>query len=201
MRIPMLAVVTATAALLFGTGATAATAAPGSDTTRVSAASAGQPFADQAAKAHLTKAQTTSLQAKVDRYVKRTGGKQVALNEIDLGGDATLMVALPGEKHPRDFASGDSSRAAFDPCLQGQVHSGWFCAYSREGFNGDALRWYECGRRGMPWGDWGSWINDQTPGTRAIFFGADGSAYDATPAPYSSNSRYYWTPVWSIKNC
>ncbi|MGW0698530.1 hypothetical protein ACWD0A_04175 [Streptomyces sp. NPDC002867] len=113
----------------------------------------------EAATANLTTAQTASLQAKVDRYVKRTGGKQVALNKIDLNGRGELLVTVPGERHPRDFASGDGSRIAADPCLEGSVYSGWFCAYSGQTYQGDALRWYYCGKRFMPWGGYGSWIN------------------------------------------
>ncbi|WP_405934274.1 hypothetical protein OG495_08290 [Streptomyces longwoodensis] len=94
----------------------------------------------------------------------------------------------------RCFASGDGSLAAADPCLEGSVHSG-------EVYQGDALRRYACGKRSMPWGGYGSWINDQTPGTRATFYNGSGGVHDVTDAPYSYSRSYYWTPVWNIRNC
>ncbi|MFF6825855.1 hypothetical protein [Streptomyces longwoodensis] len=93
------------------------------------------------------------------------------------------------------------SLAAADPCLEGSVHSGWFCAYSGEVYQGDALRRYACGKRSMPWGGYGSWINDQTPGTRATFYNGSGGVHDVTDAPYSYSRSYYWTPVWNVRNC
>ncbi|NWF25520.1 hypothetical protein HW130_04455 [Streptomyces sp. PKU-EA00015] len=202
MRIRMLAVVAATAAALLGTVVPAAAAAgPDSHSKTAQSELAARPFAAQAATANLTTAQTASLQAKVDRYVTRTGGKQVALNKIDLNGRGELLVTVPGERHPRDFASGDGSRIAADPCLEGSVYSGWFCAYSGETYQGDALRWYYCGKRSMPWGGYGSWINDQTPGTRATFYNSSGGVHYVTPAPFSYSRSYYWTPVWHIRNC
>ncbi|MGC5038541.1 hypothetical protein ACPXCS_23365 [Streptomyces sp. DT190] len=202
MRIRTLAVAAATAAALLGTVVPAAASSdPNSGSKSSQARAADRAFAEQAKTAHLTKNQTTALQAKVDRYVNKTGGKQVALNKIDLDGKGELLVTVPGEQRPRDFASGDGTRIAADPCLEGAVYSGWFCAYSGEVYQGDALRWYACGKRPMPWGGYGSWINDQTPGTRATFYNSSGGVHYVTPAPYSYSQSYYWTPVWHIRNC
>src|SRR5690348_16727247 len=73
---------------------------------------ANQPFAEQAAAAHLTPAQTATLQGKVNDYLKVVGGKQVALNRIVFSG-GELRVALPGEAHPRNLEP--SAVAASDP--------------------------------------------------------------------------------------
>src|SRR5262245_15813256 len=79
-------------------------------------ATAAQPFAEQAETANLTQAQVTALQSDVDTYLKKLGGKQVALNQIDLNGEGTVLVALPGETHPRDFTSERGRAAAADRC-------------------------------------------------------------------------------------
>ncbi|MEU3558370.1 hypothetical protein [Streptomyces fragilis] len=197
MRSRLFLVAVAAAGALLGFGTTAVAAAPAGGT---SSAASATPFAAQAKAAHLTAGQTEALKREVDRYLERTGGKQVALNKIDVDG-ATLLVAIPGEKKPRDFAGGDGARAAADPCLTGAVYSGYFCVYSQQTYSGSYYYWYSCAKRSMPWAGYGSWINDQTPGTRATFYNSSGGVHYTTPAPYSSNSSYYWTPVWHVRNC
>ncbi|MFJ3339225.1 hypothetical protein [Streptomyces sp. NPDC086766] len=157
-------------------------------------------FAAQARAAHLTDAQSASLRSEVDRILVKTGGKQVALNEIDLNGQGRVMVAIPGETHPRDFVSA-AGAVYSDPCLEGPVYSGYFCAYSQPTFQGSEIQMYYCQSYSMPWGGYGSWVNDQTAGTRARFYGSGGSLLYTTPGAYSSNQNYYWTPVWTIRPC
>jgi hypothetical protein len=206
MRIRMLVVaaVAAATALLGSTGPAGAADAPTAKAEAAKAAqsaNADQAFATQAKTARITNSQASALKSEVNRYLKKTGGKQVALNKIEVKGNGTLLVAIPGEAHPRDFASGNGARFAADPCLTGAVYSGYFCVYSGTVYSGSYYYWYACGTRGMPWGGNGSWINDQTPGTRATFYNSSGGVYYTTPAPYSSNQSYNWTPVWNVKNC
>ncbi|WP_369215326.1 hypothetical protein [Streptomyces flavofungini] len=119
----------------------AASAGPGSAGTGTPSAAR---FAQPAESAHLTSAQTTALQADVDRYLKKMGGTQVALNKVDLNGKGEVLVALPGEAHPRDFTSGDGTRAAADPCLGTPGVSGNFCAYQRDNFSGSIIKMSQC---------------------------------------------------------
>ncbi|MFE5212606.1 hypothetical protein [Streptomyces sp. NPDC056600] len=196
MRSRLFTVAVAAAGALLGLGATTVAAAP----VGAAAADSAAPFAAQAKDAHLTAGQTKALKKEVDRYLDKTGGKQVALNKIDLNG-ATLLVAIPGENRPRDFAAGNGTAAAADPCLTGAVYSGYFCAYSQETYSGSYYYWYSCAKRSMPWAGYGSWINDQTPGTRATFYNSSGGVYYTTPAPYTARDSYYWTPVYHVRNC
>ncbi|MFD5570931.1 MULTISPECIES: hypothetical protein [Streptomyces] len=198
MRCRLFMVTVAAASALLGFGTTAVAAAPADATTSSSGSAA--PFAEQARAAHLTAAQTSALKSEVNRYLMKTGGKQVALNKIEVDG-ATLLVAIPGEDRPRDFAAGKGTRAAADPCLTGAVYSGYFCVYSQEVYQGSYYYWYSCAKRSMPWAGYGSWINDQTPGTRATFYNSSGGVAYTTPAPYSSDDSYYWTPIWHVRNC
>jgi hypothetical protein len=185
--------VLAAVTLLLGLGMPAVAAGTGSDST-------ADQFAAQARAAHLTDVQTAALRGEVNRILRKTGGKQVALNEIDLNGRGKVMVAIPGEAHPRDFASGAGALYT-DPCLEGPVYSGYFCAYSQEVYQGSEIQMYYCGSYSMPWGGYGSWVNDQTAGTRARFYGSSGNLLYTTPGSFSSDQSYYWTPVWTIRPC
>jgi hypothetical protein len=177
----------AAAAVLFGT-ATPASAAPAT----------GTPFARQAAAAHLSPAQTRAVQAKVDGYLAKVGGRQVALNEIAFDG-GRLRVTLPGEAQPRDFATGTGQRTA-NPCSS-VSYNGWFCAYSGTYYTGDQLNWYSCTSYIMPWSTTGSWKNNQSSGTRARFYSSTGALYYTTPGAYSSNVSYGWRPIYTVRPC
>lgn len=158
-----------------------------------------QPFAMQAKSARLTQAQTAALKSKVSGYLKKVGGKQIALNEISFPG-GRLRVALPGEAHPRDFTSSAGTQFADSPCLDG-MNNGWFCAFPQISFQGDDLSWFVCGTYNMPWFGHGSWRNNQTRGTRAQFLNGSGGVIFTTPGAYSASLDYIWTPVFKIKIC
>jgi hypothetical protein len=161
---------------------------------------AAQPFAAQARAAHLSAAQTDALRAEVNRVIAATGGTQVALNEIDLNGRGDVLVAIPGESHPRNFSSPASAQV--DHCTEGPVYSGYFCAYSGTSFQGSEIQMYYCQSYGIPWSGNGSWINDQTPGTTARFYNNAGTRIYTTPPPYSYNTNYSsWTNVHTIRPC
>jgi hypothetical protein len=183
----LLVAVVATTAFL-GAG-TPAWAAPGE----------AQPFADQAKAAHLTHAQTTELQSKVNYYLEKVGGKQVALNRIMFNG-GQLLVAVSGEAHPMYFDS--PVKATDDNCnvLTG-FETGWFCAYSKPWYAGDELQWYYCGTYPMPWSGYGSWDNEQYKGTKAQFLDYSRNANYTTPPAASWNHNYNWTPVYYVKPC
>ncbi|MEV0257260.1 hypothetical protein AB0H82_23770 [Streptomyces sp. NPDC050732] len=162
-------------------------------------------FAQQAESARLTSAQTTALQAEVDSYLKKMGGTQVALNKIDLKGKGEVLVALPGEARPRDFASGNGMRAAADPCLSSGV-SGNFCAYQRDNFQGSRIDMYQCNTKYYvsTWGSGGSWINDQTRNVesrRARMYNPSGTMIYKTPRAYSSDAHGDWNPVRYVIPC
>lgn len=162
-------------------------------------------YVAQAKAAGLTTDQATALQAKVDRYLTATGGKQIAPNRIDLNGDGLVSVAVPGEAHPRSLTSGASTNAVEEsPCDYGEqrAQDGHFCAYEFNDFQGDTVDAFHCVKYSLPgWTGIGSWINQQTPGVRAKFYGKSGNLLLTTPVPNSWDRNYDWTPVWTIKPC
>ncbi|THC54950.1 hypothetical protein [Streptomyces sp. A1499] len=184
--------------LMLATGVSTAEAGSG--------ASAASRFAQQAESAHLTSAQTTALQADVDRYLKKMGGTQVALNKIDLKGEGEILVALPGEARPRDFASGDGTRVAADPCLDVPGVSGNFCAYQRDNYSGSIIKMRQCNTKYYvsTWGRGGSWINDQTRNAesrRARMYNPNGTMIYKTPRAFSSDPHGDWNPVRYVIPC
>ncbi|KUL64289.1 hypothetical protein [Streptomyces sp. NRRL S-1521] len=184
--------------LMLATGVSTAEAGSG--------ASAASRFAQQAESAHLTSAQTTALQADVDRYLKKMGGTQVALNKIDLKDEGEILVALPGEARPRDFASGDGTRVAADPCLDVPGVSGNFCAYQRDNYSGSIIKMRQCNTKYYvsTWGRGGSWINDQTRNTesrRARMYNPNGTMIYKTPRAFSSDPHGDWNPVRYVIPC
>jgi len=152
-------------------------------------------FAQQARQAGLTTTEAASLQRRVDTYLARTGGTQVAFNKIDLDGKADLVLALPGARSARDI-----SRSASYPWSV--CESDWLCAFSQEDYQGDILRYYYCAYKlSMPFAGFGSYVNIQTPGTSAHFYDSNGSyMYDSLAAPYAP-TPFNWTPVYWIKPC
>ncbi|GAA2353719.1 hypothetical protein [Streptomyces violaceusniger] len=157
-----------------------------------------QSFVQQAKAAHLTGTQASALQSAVNRYLKELGGKQIGPNEIDFGGDGKLFVAIPGEDHPRDFASG-AATSAVDDC-DFPMYNGNFCAYSKAGYRGDLRQWSACKTYDMPFGRGGSWINNQTKGQVARMYNRNGSLIFTTYS-YDSDASGDWYHVWTVKLC
>jgi len=163
------------------------------DTTHTPAA-----FAQQARAAGLSRADAGALQAKVDRYLARHDGRQIAANEIDLGDGAKLTVTVPGERRVRDLNASATSRAA----AQWECRQDYFCMYRDVLGYGDRLDLYYCQDYALQ--DWtgdGSYYNLQTRGTQALMKDRNRTVIDITPgAPYGHPS-YDWTPVWYVRPC
>lgn len=152
------------------------------------------PFAAQAQKAGLTPVEAHALQSRADGYVSQLGGTQTALNRIQLPGGATIALALPGETYART-AEG-ASLAAGPACPYT-----YFCAYFRPNFTSDVMMFTECGSNVIPWSSTGSWINNQTPGTRAKFLSSDGIVRWTDPGAYDTDDSADWSWVAYLKPC
>lgn len=189
-------VTTALAVALF-TLAVTTTAANAS----VGTASDRTDFAAQAKAAHLTSKQVTALNKEASRIQAKLGGTRVALNVIDLNGKGTVRLVVQGEAYPRDLTStaGTPAAARPNPCLF-YADYGHMCAYSAEYFQGNVIDMYTCSRYAMPWGGYGSFDNNQTTGTRPVFFNSSGQGY-LQDAARSYSYSYSWFWVWSIDNC
>ncbi|ACU40249.1 hypothetical protein [Actinosynnema mirum] len=166
-------------------------------------ASGEHAFTAQARAAGLSSAQAEGLQDKVDGYLEQLGdrGKQVAPNQIDLGG-AVLNVTVPGEDQPRNLAEVTTNVDNAAQCSGNWARYRWFCAYRNEWFSGDNIGMYSCGEYYIPWYTMGSWHNNQTTGTRPWLYFNDGQdPWHMPPADSQQASGVGWTPVYSIVNC
>ncbi len=115
----------------------------------------------QAKANDLSLEQARSLQARVDEVVARTGGTQVAINQVAWDGGDTL-IPLPGEKRAREL--GVMTRATVHGCQYYQ-----FCTYGGRYFSGMVDRMSSCTWH-VSHGFFRSYVNNQTPGTRATFY-------------------------------
>lgn len=147
-------------------------------------------FAAQGRAAGLTAEQAGALQGSVDAYLRKLGAEatQADFNTIALKG-ANLHVTVPGEAHPRGLAA---SYCSFQ----------YFCAYEYEWQTGSEIHIINCADvRVIPWFTTGSWVNNQTPGTRPLLTFTNGSTW-SMPAAYSDQlTGVGWSPVWKIDPC
>jgi hypothetical protein len=110
----------------------------------------------------MSAAEARSLQARVDRVVARTGGTQVAINQVAWDGGDTL-IPLPGETRARELGVTPSASTVHG-CEYTQ-----FCTYFSRGYNGVVDRISSCTWH-VSHGFFQSYVNNQTPRTRAKFY-------------------------------
>ncbi|MFE7129700.1 hypothetical protein ACFVIM_02460 [Streptomyces sp. NPDC057638] len=151
-------------------------------------------FMSQSRNLGLTAAQARALQTEAEANVARTGGTQVAPNRIDLGG-AIMTLAVPGEKYARDLTQPRSTRALAS-CAYGHM-----CAYKDRNYTGNTIDMLRCADYRIPWLTRGSWINNQTRGTRARFMSSDRVVRWTSPGAYSSDPNADWSWVHWVRNC
>lgn len=164
---------------------------------------ASQPdFQQQAREAGLTPAQVDYLQKQSDYYLTTMGGKRVAINQIDVNGTATVNIALPGEKYPRDFATQGDARLPGPPCVEGHgAPYYYFCAFKYQYFTGDSIAMFNCKSYSIPWVSEGSWDNNQTPGTEPMMFYSN-SGSERLPGAYSYRlTGVFWLYITAIRPC
>jgi hypothetical protein len=153
-------------------------------------------FSAQATAAGLTAAQAKQLQTKVDAYLKITGGKQTAANEILYpNGGAILLVTLPGEQNARRLGATTQEPQG---CPADNL-----CAYKYEWWGGDSIWAYYCNYNySVPWVTTGSWINNQSSGTRGYFVDNNWYViYTTPPAYYPQPTGQSWLPIRAIDPC
>lgn len=191
MRKKMKAFLAAVAAVMAGLTVAAGTA---------SASTGGAPagFAAQARSAGLSGAQAGQLQQEVNGFVGRYGGTQAAINEVDFTG-GSILFAIPGETYARDLTLTGSKGIVPDV---GTCSYLYFCAFTGTGYSGTKISMYYCQFYDTfsLYGN-GSWINNQTAGTRARFYDSNYRLIFTTPPAPSRSPSYNWTPVYHIKPC
>jgi hypothetical protein len=127
--------------------------------------------------------QAQQLQARVDRYVAM-GGVQVAPDRVDIRGTEVHLLAPNSPAYTCRY-----------------LH---FCAYHFQNYVGegsDVVDMLQCHEYFIPWPDRGSWINNQTRGTSAVFEDSDHELYSVSgPAP-SQDSDIGWYYIYWVKPC
>lgn len=77
----------------------------------------------------------------------------------------------------------------------------YFCAYPGANFTGTPIPMYNCTEYDIPWTTVGSWINNQTPGTRAQFRSSDHVTRWTDTGAYDSDASADWSWVYWVKPC
>ena len=154
-------------------------------------------FAARARNAGLSSSQASALQAKVNSYLAKTGGTQIAANKIDVGG-GVLVLTVPGESHVRDLSATTTASGASTFAPQYSCAYYHFCAFDQTGWAGNVLDWYTCGEYGMPYFSVGSFEDHQSWGTVSTINTTTGS-FNITAQ--LDDIDIDWAPVLSIKIC
>ncbi|UFQ14133.1 MULTISPECIES: peptidase inhibitor family I36 protein [Streptomyces] len=88
------------------------------------------------------------------------------------------------------------------PAAAADCPAGNFCLFSGPDFTGSQFNLYRCDTYSLQgWEGHGSWVNNQTPGTRAQFLDQNHNVIHTTPGAYSASTHHDWTPVWYVRNC
>jgi hypothetical protein len=152
----------------------------------------------------LSPRQARSLQARVDRVIDRTGGTQVAINQVVWDGGDTL-VPLPGERRAREL--GTAAHASSDRSARGlrrpeACRYYQFCTYYNRDYTGIESRMVSCVLHIDRAGIFGSYWNNQTRGTRARFYNSGygliatthAAPYWNTVDPFLASATFYIRP-------
>ena len=126
------------------------------------AAATGLQLRRQVQANSLTPAQARALRARVSRVVTRTGGTQVAINQVVWNGGDTL-IPVPGERRARELG-GTPKAGTVHGCNYYQ-----FCTYGHRDITGLVDRISSCTWH-VSHGFFVAYVNNQTPGTRARFY-------------------------------
>ncbi|MFJ4633711.1 hypothetical protein [Streptomyces sp. NPDC088847] len=164
---------------------------------QASASTGGNPvFQQQARRLGLTAAETHSMQSRVDAYINKAGGTQVDINKIKLDDQGSYaLLPLPGEKKARDLsaAAGGSYRGC--PYY-------YFCMWQSVTFEGTMNYYTKCGIDWpVYWSGYGSWVNNQTPGTRVQFKDIDYVTRWTDAGARSEDDSADWTWVYQLQIC
>ncbi|WP_121014428.1 hypothetical protein [Streptomyces sp. 3211.6] len=172
----ILAMMTATAALVAGPVLSAhASASPQSA------------FSEQARAAGLTAAQAAGLQRRADAILASDPrARQISANKLAIAG-GELVLKAPGQTETRDLAAPGQALA----CASGHL-----CIRDGQGSNYD---YYYCGYYDFNGIGDGTFNNNQSTGTRARFYNQNGSERWSNVAKDTGTAS--WTPVYHIRPC
>lgn len=162
-------------------------------------AGGGRPdFTAQARTAGLDGAQAKGLQKRVDSYLAKESGTQVAANKITLAAGGEILLTLPGEKYAHELNAPQATAAtAAASCPYTYV-----CAYSGEWYTGDVKNLFTCNTLNyIPWTGTGSWINNQRSDLYARFYDQNKNVGWTSPGGYSTDPDAPWGWVYYLSPC
>lgn len=118
-------------------------------------------FAAQARAAHLSARQQATLQSEVNKTIARYGGRQIALNEIALPHDSSVLFPLPGQRVARVLPGTPPlpvPRAKIAQAARGAVRPAWAVGQT----------WYAANGASCPFYYFCSWQGPSFTGARQI---------------------------------
>ncbi|ORT61735.1 peptidase inhibitor family I36 protein [Streptomyces sp. CB03238] len=120
--------------------------------------------------------------------------------------DATVRAVTtdPGDDGKDDGKDGkdDDGRGNVLKNARADCPAQHFCMFTGTNFTGAQFNLYRCGTYALEnWTGNGSWINNQTPGTRARFLDRNRNTIFTTPGAYSASAGHNWNPVWYVVPC
>ena len=78
----------------------------------------------------------------------------------------------------------------------------WFCAYPGTNFTGTPIKMFDCNVDVfMPFANFGSFVNNQTAGTRATFKDSNHNVINRTLGAYTESASFNWGPVFYVQAC
>lgn len=153
-------------------------------------------FAIQAKQAGLNIAEARILQTRVDKVIAETGGKQITANEVLWkDGSGTTTVVLPGEKRARSLRTNAQPAGEWWGCPDFHL-----CTWPYANSVGNRSLYYFC--QLYQWVEpVGSWVNNQTPGTRARFYDYYYNLIYETPGAPVTHPNFPGWDVFHIRPC
>ncbi|WP_405835252.1 hypothetical protein [Streptomyces sp. NBC_01518] len=125
----------------------------------------------------------------------KEGGTQVATDRIRTADEGARALALMAGN------SVDSKSTNGTAAIAAGCGYKYFCAYPGPNFTGDPIPMYDCREYYIPWTSLGSWINNQTPGTRAQFRSSDHVTRWTDAGAYDTDASADWSWVYWVKPC
>jgi len=162
-------------------------------------------FHAQATAAGLDPHQEQLLQATVARVIARTSGTQVAANRVLWpGGTGDTLIPLPGEERARDLGA-DARPGTVEPADHVTTYNCRyleFCLYANRDFTGMVDRMWRCIPYDTRYLWFTSYVNNQTPYTRAEFLYFDKTTHVAWTKPaYNRGTTSLASDTYYVKPC
>jgi hypothetical protein len=130
--------------------------------------------------------------------------KSLRVLVLAAAGLAMMMLAVPASASAAPASAGSVTQTASAPGTGADIHGCPFldfCAYPSPNFQGTPKLMEQCRFYTLPFIGEGSWINNQTSGTRAAFYNANHGFLNFTAPAFAADSAKNWDNVFFVKPC